>query len=194
MSTPAHGPLRPLLAAGLLALLAGGCSGSPLGARLAGSFPGVGNTDPAGTGTPAAASSTAGTTPETPVLTTPVPADQTKAGQGKTAPPTPGPARTDPSKTTSAPADPSAGTAAAGGAGSKPAGKGPSEVRPSTPAPYRVTIQLPQADPAAPAEALTQALRAAGLSFEVESIERVPAAAPASAPAAPISTPAPAPR
>ncbi|MCT0224231.1 hypothetical protein [Synechococcus sp. CS-1328] len=180
MNTPAHGPIRPLLAASLLALLAGGCSGSPFGARLAGSFPG--------------ASSTAGTRQETPVLTTPVPADQTTTGQGKTAPPTPGQARTDPSKTASAPADPSAGTAAADGAGIKPAGKGSSGVRPSTPAPYRVTIQLPQADPAAPAEALTQALRAAGLSFEVESIERVPAAAPASAPAAPVSTPAPAPR
>lgn len=44
---------------------------------------------------------------------------------------------------------------------------------PVAPAPYRVTIKLPSADPSAPAEVLTRALRAAGLSFEVETIERV---------------------
>ena len=41
------------------------------------------------------------------------------------------------------------------------------------PAPYRVTIKLPAADPSAPAEVVTRALRAAGVSFEVETIERV---------------------
>lgn len=41
------------------------------------------------------------------------------------------------------------------------------------PAPYRVTIKLPSADPSAPAEVVTRALRAAGVSFEVETIERV---------------------
>ena len=59
----------------------------------------------------------------------------------------------------------------------KPAPKppeAPAAPRPSaTPAPYRVTIKLPAADPSAPAEVLTQALRAAGLAFEVETIERV---------------------
>jgi hypothetical protein len=39
--------------------------------------------------------------------------------------------------------------------------------------PYRITLKLPLADPAAPAESVTQALRAAGLRFEVEMIERV---------------------
>ena len=43
----------------------------------------------------------------------------------------------------------------------------------ATPAPYRVTIKLPAADPAAPAERVTEALRAAGVSFEEETIERV---------------------
>lgn len=60
----------------------------------------------------------------------------------------------------------------------KPAPKppeAPAVPRPSAPpAPYRVTIKLPAADPSAPAEVLTQALRAAGLAFEVETIERVP--------------------
>ena len=59
------------------------------------------------------------------------------------------------------------------------------------PAPYRITIQLPAADPAAPAEAVTEALRAAGVSFEVEMIERIGASTPKPAPTV---TPAPAPR
>jgi len=81
------------------------------------------------------------------------------------------------------------------------------------PAPYRVTIRLPLADPSAPAEVVTKALRAAGVPFEVETIERMPgagtpatqnpastpapatgSAAPASGNAAPTSRPAPAPR
>lgn len=64
------------------------------------------------------------------------------------------------------------------------------------PAPYRVTIKLPAADPSAPAEAVTQALRAAGVRFEVEMIERVPGAtgtAGAEKPPSPV-TPAPPPR
>ena len=74
----------------------------------------------------------------------------------------------------------------------KPVEAKPPAVNPSKPAPYRITIQLPSADPAAPAEAVTQALRAAGVSFEVEMIERVGAAATPAA--APTVTPAPAPR
>ena len=74
----------------------------------------------------------------------------------------------------------------------KPVEAKPPAVNPSKPVPYRITIQLPSADPAAPAEAVTEALRAAGVSFEVEMIERVGAAAtPAPAPTV---TPAPAPR
>jgi hypothetical protein len=63
------------------------------------------------------------------------------------------------------------------------------------PAPYRITIQLPSADPSAPAEAVTEALRKAGVAFEVDRIERVNAdaqATPTPAPA-PASTPKPAP-
>ena len=74
----------------------------------------------------------------------------------------------------------------------KPVEAKPPAVNPSKPVPYRITIQLPSADPAAPAEAVTQALRAAGVSFEVEMIERVGAAATPAA--APTVTPAPAPR
>ncbi len=46
---------------------------------------------------------------------------------------------------------------------------------PVTPQPYRITIKLSGADPSAPAEAVTQALRRAGVNFEVETIERVQA-------------------
>ena len=98
-------------------------------------------------------------------------------------PPAPNPA-------TATPASPT--TASPKKAEPKPVEAKPPAVNPSKPAPYRITIQLPSADPAAPAEAVTQALRAAGVSFEVEMIERVGAAATPSA--APTVTPAPAPR
>lgn len=49
----------------------------------------------------------------------------------------------------------------------------PEPVEPQKPVPYRVLLRLPATDPAAPAEALTRALRAANLPFEVETIERV---------------------
>jgi len=41
------------------------------------------------------------------------------------------------------------------------------------PAPYRITIRLAGADPAAPAEAVTRALRQSDVTFSVERIERV---------------------
>ncbi len=39
--------------------------------------------------------------------------------------------------------------------------------------PYRITIKLSMADPSAPAEVVTKALRLAGVTFEVEMIERI---------------------
>ena len=72
----------------------------------------------------------------------------------------------------------------------KPAAKPAPPAPPLTPAPYRVTIKLPAADPSSPAEAVTDALRQAGVAFEVETIERVPAAGADTA--APLrTTPAP---
>ena len=38
--------------------------------------------------------------------------------------------------------------------------------------PYRITLRLFSADPAAPAEGVTEALRKAGIGFEVETIEK----------------------
>ena len=93
-------------------------------------------------------------------------------------------------------------------AANEPPARPPAAATPETPvapavrpAPYRVTIRLPLADPSAPAEVVTKALRAAGVPFEVETIERMPAAgtpatetpAPATCSAAPTSRPAPAP-
>ena len=40
--------------------------------------------------------------------------------------------------------------------------------------PYRIMIRLSAADPAAPAEGVTEALRRAGIGFEVETIEKAP--------------------
>ena len=72
----------------------------------------------------------------------------------------------------------------------KPLAKPVPPAPPLTPAPYRVTIKLPAADPSSPAEAVTDALRQAGVAFEVETIERVPAAGAETA--APLrTTPAP---
>jgi hypothetical protein len=72
----------------------------------------------------------------------------------------------------------------------KPDPKPVPAAQPLTPAPYRVTIKLPAADPSSPAEAVTDALRQAGVAFEVETIERVPAAG-ADGPAPLRTTPAP---
>lgn len=95
---------------------------------------------------------------------------------------------------------PGASTSPGTQATTKPAATPPARPLPQAgastkPAPYRITIQLPAADPAAPAEAVTEALRAAGVRFEVEMIERIGASTPTPAPTpAPTVTPAPAPR
>ncbi|MDA0887938.1 MAG: hypothetical protein O2977_09805 [Cyanobacteria bacterium] len=129
-------------------LLLAGCSGTPFGDQLAGSF---------------------------------------------SAPPAPGPA---PTPAPSGPKPPAPATAtktpASKGPDPKARPAAPQAPSPSKPAPYRITIQLPAADPAAPAEAVTEALRAAGLRFEVEMIERI--GSPATPAAAPTVSPAPAPR
>jgi hypothetical protein len=79
----------------------------------------------------------------------------------------------------------------------KPASPLKPEAKTLPPAPYRLTLRLPAADPAAPAEAVTEALRAAGVSFEVERIEQAAPVAPTPVvpPPAPASSqPAPPPR
>jgi hypothetical protein len=77
------------------------------------------------------------------------------------------------------------GTPSSATPATRPALPGPAAL---APAPYRLILRLPASDPAAPAEAVTEALRAAGVSFEVETIERVPAA---NAPSEPVPAPQP---
>jgi len=100
-----------------------------------------------------------------------------------------------PAPKAAAPSNPSANPSSA-------ASPGPTPAPPGQPAPYRVTLRLPAADSSAPAERVTQALRAAGVSFEVETIERIPSTGEVSALGngnggnlgAPRRIPAPAPR
>ncbi|MBC1261362.1 hypothetical protein FQK07_08770 [Synechococcus sp. BSF8S] len=177
---------RGLSLAGLatsLAVSLAACSGTPLGERLSGSF-----------SAPATPSTT--TTPGASAAGTPSTASPGAASSGT---PAAKPGATSPSASSSAspsapPAKTEASTAANPAKSVKPA------KAPVGSASYRITIKLPTADPSAPAEVVTEALRSAGVSFEVETIERMPsgstpsAAAASGTPAAPASSPAPAPR
>lgn len=203
---PAAAPLRhrPVgVAAGALMLLAllGGCSGTRFGEALSRSFSSGGSASgPGSSAAPAAA---------------PAPAAPAAPGQAGVSPgasrptnsPSSAPANSPGTVGASAldgkPVNSQAGPAPAA-SGSRPANgtntgqasatPGASTGRTATaprPAPYRVTILLPQADAAAPAEVVTQALRAAGVPFEVETIERL---GRNTTPQAPVSRPAPEPR
>ncbi|MEO1002757.1 MAG: hypothetical protein AAFX65_06575 [Cyanobacteria bacterium J06638_7] len=159
-----HFGLGPLALAMPLALVLAACSGTPFGDQLSGSFP-DGEAPAAGT---AAAPPAAGA----PAGGDPAPA----AGPGAAAPGAP---------QTGAAASPQP---AAPAAAAPPPAAPAAQAAAAAPAPYRLTLRLTAADPAAPAEAVTRALRTAGLAFEVEVIERIPeAAAPADPAAAPAS-------
>ena len=165
----------PLLAGCLGSLLAG-CSGTPFGDRLAGSF-----SSPPPTAPPGAANgvSNGAATSAATGAATGAPTNGAPTEAQKWAPTAPG----------AAPAPPLGQSGASQGAdgAAKPASKtagvsppqAPGAKQPPAantnlqPVPYRITLKLPLADPAAPAESVTQALRAAGLRFEVEMIERV---------------------
>jgi hypothetical protein len=174
----------------LLPPLLGGCSGTRFGEALSRSFPAAGESPaatspaperaapPAATPLPGGAAA-AGATPGGPV------AGEVAAAGKPTTPPAAGAisAGTPPRPTSSAPS----------GAPAAAAAQGRPRAASANPSPYRVTIRLPLADPSAPAEVVTEALRAAGVPFEVETIERIggSAAAPAASAPAPAS-PAPA--
>ena len=134
---------RPLLV-GLLPLLLVGCSSTPLGQQLGASFDAPPQAEPK----PAAKLEPA---------IKPVPLQQPKAEEPK-ADPEPAP-----------PAEPAADATAE----PEPKAEPEQAAEPRDPQPYRVILRLPSADPSAPAEAVTKALRAAGLPFEVETIERL---------------------
>ena len=205
------GTRRCLALALVLGPLLGGCANNPIARQLAASFD---TPAPTPAGPPAAGASTsaaqgqAGANPAAGIAaTTPL---VPPSGNAATPSPSPGtPAKPDPKGsgstggTDGAIAGPGAKPGAKGNAQGATAGSGsaqaPTKPRAATPtpaaAPYRVTLKLPGADPSAPAEVVTRALRAAGVSFEVETIERIGSGsdgANSSRPTALRSTPAPA--
>jgi len=190
-----------------------GCSGTPFGEALSRSFP-----DPAGPGS-GATSTAAPPTPTTAVSTAAgqsSPTQATPTGPATPQPPgtpgspaapgasEPGSLATKPSSGTRAPrvaARPPAPPPVPGSAPEATAGSGRRQGTATAPAaggssaaPYRVTLRLPQADPSAPAEVVTEALRSAGVPFEVETIERIGTATPTPQATAPQVRPAPPPR
>jgi hypothetical protein len=163
----------PLRAAALvLPLLLAGCQGTPFGDRLSASFPGGPATD---TPPPRQAPAAAGSPRPDPATVPPNPAAPQPQAPRAGSPGAAAPA--------ASPAAPPAGAAPPTAA--RPTAATPLS-RAAATAPYRITLRLPLADPAAPAEGVTQALRAAGVPFEVETIERMN---PANSPAAPEAPP-----
>jgi hypothetical protein len=155
----------------LLSALAG-CAGTPWGDTLSGSFP-----------TPPVQATAEQQAPQAPKGV------EVETSTAKTA----GPALA-PQSSPSPAASPAPGAKARESLAPKPVAPKPVAPKPkppsvaTAPSPYRVTIRLPQADPSAPAEGVTEALRMAGIPFEVETIERVKGASPQ-----PVETPPPAP-
>jgi hypothetical protein len=143
-------------------LLLGGCSGTPFGEQLSRSF----STPPAAA--PLAEQSAPSTTNTTAQNTT----DQSNRDQSNYTDQASKADRTQNPDLGNNP-DPSKLAKSSGTKAKAPAAKVLPAPVTLAPAPYRVTIKLPAADPSAPAEAVTKALRSAGLSFEVETIERV---------------------
>ena len=166
------------------------CAGNPLAEQLERSFGAV-ETDPV-SADQSRAPSTSGS-PQTPAakaakgtITTGSPAKDSpeKDSPEKDSPAKDSPAKVSPSKDMSAEGKPKAQpatakaqpeTAVADGAvpNSEAAGTKPVVKVPQPLEPYRITIRLAGADPAAPAEAVTRALRQSEVTFSVERIERV---------------------
>jgi hypothetical protein len=198
MPSPCRAPLT-LAAALVLLLLQTGCTGTPFGDSLGRSFPAAGSSDQ-----PVSQQEAAGSTPQAnqaPTVTGAQPAPVALTPPGGQTPARGAAAVAQKSASAPGATKTTAGTPTA--AGTPAMAQGASQVRTSAPAtnplPYRVTIRLPEADPSAPAEAVTKALRATGVAFEVETIERITSPAlsplrtpaPSSAPAAETTAPAP---
>ncbi len=198
MPSPCRAPAT-IAAAIVLLLLQTGCTGTPFGESLSRSFPPPGSPDQ-----PSSQQGAAGPAPQgnpAPIMSGPLPSPVGQTPQGGQTPASGSAALAQKSPPASG------GTKTAAGpptpAGTPALAPGASQVRSSAPAarpmPYRVTIRLPEADPSAPAEAVTKALRATGVAFEVETIERITTpgsaslATPAPSPAPPAESTTPAP-
>jgi len=159
--------MRALLWLGLLLVLVQGCAGSPVGEQLERSFDSP--------STPVSESEEAGEKPESvavpqpsikPVLST-----DAVAGPKVADPKVDVPEVDDAEVTESKPANPPVNSSlSVEDNASTPESAGTSE---QAPQPYRITIRLSAADPAAPAEAVTRALRGSDVRFAVERIERI---------------------
>lgn len=178
--------MRALLWFGLPLVLVQGCAGSPVGEQLERSFDSP--------STPVSESEEAGEKPESvavpqpsikPVLSTDA-VDVPKVDVPKAdVPKVDVPEVDDAEVTESKPADPPVKTSlSVEDNASTPESAGTSE---QAPQPYRITIRLSAADPAAPAEAVTRALRGSDVRFAVERIERIESAIVSPPP--PTSTP-----
>lgn len=142
-----------------------GCAGNPWGESLSGSFP------------TASVQATAEQQASQGAKVTEVEAPSGVPSPGPSA--QPGATAMAPQRSPSSASPPAPGAKLVEPRGAKTEAPKPAAPKPKSPSvstaptPYRVTIRLPQADPAAPAEGVTQALRTAGIPFEVETIERV---------------------
>lgn len=175
-----------------------GCSGTRFGDALSRSFSASTPSSPQPalpSGGSAPASPGGATTPQTsaPAGTAAAGTGTATAGGPRTAAPGGKPEASPTTPTGPAISRPPAGSATADGTVKADRPPAAGSTAPPRPAPYRVTILLPQADAAAPAEVVTQALRAAGVPFEVETIERL-GRSTTTPPQAPVSRPAPEPR
>jgi hypothetical protein len=209
MPIPCRAPAT-MATAMVLLLLQTGCTGTPLGDGLSRSFPSPGSVDQPSSQQEAAGPASQANPAPTMTGPMPKPVGLTPPGgqlpaSGPAAPAQQASPASGATKTAAGPPPPTA-------AGTPAMAPGAPRVRKSAPAanplPYRVTIRLPEADPSAPAEAVTKALRATGVAFEVETIERIttpgsaplatpppsPASAAESAAPAPTTRPAPPPR
>ena len=168
--------MRALLWFGLPLVLVQGCAGSPVGEQLERSF----NSSPSSV----SESEKTGEQPESDVVPQP-PIKPALSTDAVDVPEVDVPEVDVPEVTENKLADPPEKTSlSVENKASTPVSPESSE---QAPQPYRITIRLSAADPAAPAEAVTRALRGSDVRFAVERIERIEAAI--ISPPPPMSTP-----
>ncbi len=165
--------MRVLLWIGLPLVLVQGCAGSPVGEQLERSFDTPPTLVPDG--------ATAVTTPRRPAPEPDVAAQ--KPEQAEVKPVVKEASQPAESKAVDLPAEPAAADA---DKAVQPESAEPSGQKPQ---PYRITIRLAGVDPAAPAEAVTRALRGSDVRFAVERIERIEAETTPEASPSPASAP-----
>lgn len=160
-----------LLPAALLALMAvQACDGTPFGQQLSDSFDGSSSESSSGNPPPSVQSRVESVKEE------PVERATVKEASGKD-----NPIKNDSIKEVSDKEDSGKEATVNAEAAESETVKTEATPQPSTSArrlPYRITLRLFSADPAAPAEGVTRALRKAGIGFEVETIEKSSMAQP----------------